>query len=420
MASKEKAKYKPGDKKVINGVEHRYTQGGHWRDDKSGKLWNDGKPGEPGGESNAPSTMGNQTYLESLDAISGGNIGAANKSLQEQVDKGWISAETANAQKERNMAGAQGGMLGEGLKDIAGGDAAIEKGFEGGAKIGASLFAPGSLGRVDESASADQIAIDARLKGLSEPNVDPLLQGSLDRANKNAEDAQTLNPELQNVLDLRKAALGGLSSDQLLATKEMAQAGMNQSLTSAVRALRVGQGGQGPRGAASNIGTIPLTSQYANSQADLSRQLILDDWKSKQDALGAYSGDAKDIIGGFETNKLQTNQAASNAATNAINDRSTRFNNYVNYNTALRNDLYSRQLQNLNTVAAEKSGQASAIFGGGSFAAQQAGEVKSFELANKNLELQKDIFKNNYSGGGGGGEEDSSTSPGSGDEDTFG
>ena len=187
---------------------------------------------------------------------------------------------------------------------MAGGDEAIEKGFQGGAKIGAALFAPGSLGRVSETATEDQTAIDARLKGLSEPNVDPLLQGSLDRANKAAEDAQTLDPELQNVLNLRKAALGGLSSTELLATKEMAQQSMNQSLTSAVRALRVGQGGQGPRGAAANIGTIPLTSQYANSQADLSRQLILDDWKSKQDALGAYSGDAKDIIGGFQTNKL--------------------------------------------------------------------------------------------------------------------
>lgn len=408
-------------KKTVNGVEYRYTQGGHWKDDKTGKLWNDGKPGdiEAASASAASSSVGNQSYLEALDTIGGGNVAAANKSLDQQVKDGWISAETAYAQQQKNMEGAQGGLLGEGLKDMAGGDEAIEKGFQGGAKIGAALFAPGSLGRVSETATEDQTAIDARLKGLSEPNVDPLLQGSLDRANKAAEDAQTLDPELQNVLNLRKAALGGLSSTELLATKEMAQQSMNQSLTSAVRALRVGQGGQGPRGAAANIGTIPLTSQYANSQADLSRQLILDDWKSKQDALGAYSGDAKDIIGGFQTNKLQANQAASNVATNVVNDRSTRFNNYVNYNTALRNDLYSRQLQNLNTIAAEKSGQASAIFGGGSFAAQQQGEVKSFELANKNLDLQKDIFKNNYGGGGGGGEEET-TSPGGGDDDAFG
>lgn len=415
---KEKGKHKPGDKMVIDGVEHRYTQGGHWKDDKTGKLWNNGKPGTPTPTSNAPSTVGNQTYLESLDALSGGNVGAANKSLQDQVNKGWISSETAYAQSQKNLAGAQGGLLGEGLKDMAGGDPVLEKGFEGGAKIGASLFAPGSLGRVDESASADQTAIDLRLKGLSEPNVDPLLQGSLDRANKTAEDAQTLNPELQNVLNLRKAALGGLSSDQLLATKEMAQQGMNQSLTSAVRALRVGQGGGGPRGAAANIGAIPLTAQYANSQADLSRKLILDDYESKRQALDSYSGDARNIIGGFEQNRIAANTASQNAATTAITDRSSRFNNYINYNTALRNDLYSRQLQNLNTVAAEKSGQAAAIFGGGAFAAEQEGQKKSFELAKEGLDVQRDIFKNQSGGGGGGGGEE--TGPGQGDDDVFG
>lgn len=418
--AKDKGKHKPGDKLVINGVEHRYTQGGHWRDDKTGKLWNDGKPGDPTASSNAPeSTLGNQTYLESLDAIGGGGASAAKSNLQDQVAKGWIAQEQADAQHAINLKKTADGGLAQGLKDIAGGDAAIEKGFEGGAKIGAALFAPGSLGRVSEEASEDQLAIDARLKGLADPNVDPLLQKAIDRTEKTADDFQTLDPNLQQVLDLRKAALGGLNSEQLLATKEMAQQSMNQSLTSAVRALRVGQGGGGPRGAAANIGTIPLTSQYATSQADLSRKLILDQYKAQADARDAFAADSKDIIGGFQANRLSANQAANNAAITAINDRSNRFNNYINYNTALRNDLYGRQLQNLNTVAAEKSGQASSIFGGGAFAAQQQGEQKSFELAEKNLEIQKDIFKNQM-GGGGGGDEEEHTSPGQGDDDVFG
>lgn len=415
--------HKAGDTIVSGGVTYRYTKGGHWRDDKTDKLWNNGGGGDPVADAAGGSSLGNSNYSTALNTLGGGHLGSDIASLDEQLRRGDISQEAHDAevwnQKTKQGTGTGGTMLSEGLKDIAGGDAAIEKGFEGGAKIGASLFGEGSLGRVDENASSDQLDIQGRLKDLSGPNVDPLLQGSLDRANKTADDAQTINPELQNVLDLRKSALGGLDATQLLATKEMAQSGFNQSLTSAVRALRIGQGSNGPSGPASNIGTIPLTAQYANSQADLSRKLILDQYNAQKEARDSYSSDARDIVGGFQSNRLAANKAAGDAATGALADRTSRFNNYINYNTALRQDLYARRLQNLNTIQAEKSGQAAALFGGGSFAAQQEGEKKSFDLAEKNLDLQKDIFNSGAGGDEGGGEEET-TSPGHGDSDTFG
>lgn len=408
-----------------DGITYRYTTGGHWRDDKTGKLYNNGS-GDP-----TPSTpqdsLGNDNYLSALDAISGGSYGSDIKKVQAQVSDDpakiargeAISQGQADAEISRlkGLATKNSSNLSQGLSDLAGGDAGIEKGFKGGAELANTLFAPGSLGRVDETASQDQLDIQSRLKDLSGPNVDPILQASLDRAEKTADAAQTLSPELQNVLDIRKSALSGLSSDQLLATKELAQSGYDQSLTSAVRALRVGQGGNGPRGAASNIGTIPLTAQYAQSQADLSRKLILDQYNAQTEARNAYATDAENIIGGFEKNRIDANTAAQSAEQGVIQDRTSRFNNYVNYNTALRNDLYGRRLQNLNTIAAEKSGQAATIFGGGSFAAAQEGQQQQFELGKENLALQKDIYKSSQSSGGGG---DDTTSPGDGNEDTFG
>lgn len=371
------------------------------------------------------STPGSPAYLEALDSIQGGKMATLKSNLQDQVSKGWITQAAADAEYSKQLEGTRGKGLDSGLKSMAGGDGAIEKGFQGGAEIANALFAPGSLGRVSETASADQNAIDARLKGLSEPDVDPTLRGFLDRANATATSAQTLDPELQNVLNTRKSALGGLSSSELLATKEMAQAGFNQSLGSAVRALRIGQGGSGPGGRASNIAAMPLTAQYANSQADLQRKLVLDQYKAQTDARDAYSRDAQGIIGGFQANQIAANNAAGAAASTVLNDRTTRFNNYIQYNTGLRNDLYNRQLQNLNAIAAEKSGQSAAIFGGGAFAAQQQGADQSFELGKQNLDLQNKIYSRNNSGGGSsGGSQNSpggsSTAVGEGDSDVFG
>lgn len=413
--------HKQGDKITSGGKTYTYTKGGHWRGD-DGKLFNNGGSGDPTPDA-AGNSLGNSAYNTSLNTLTGGHLGSDIASLDAQLARGDISqgahdAEVAH-QTGLQTTGTGSSQLDKGLTDLAGGDEKILAGLKGGAEIGSSLFAPGSLGRVDEKASGDQLDIQQHLKDLSGPNVDPLLQPGLDRAEKTANDAQVLSPEMQNVLDVRKAALGGLNTEQLTATKELAQSGFDQSLTSAVRALRVGQGGAGPRGAASNIATLPLTAQFANSQADLSRKLILDQYSAQKDARDAYSTDAQNITNSFNTNRISANTAAGAAETGALADRTSRFNNYVNYNTALRQDLYSRQLQNLNAIAAEKSGQAASLFGGGSFAAQQEGSQQQFELGKENLDLQKEIFKSQSSGGEGGGGGDT-TSPGNGNEDTFG
>lgn len=391
MAKSTEKKPKPGDKITSGGKTYTATQGGHWRGD-DGKLFGNGK-GTPVADGGAATTPG------------GANPGAYQDAL-------------------KAIGGDSSGMLDSGLTALAGGDKAILGGLQGGAQIGASLFAPGALGRVSETASAEQSDILQNLKDKGNWNqADTALQPSIDRAEANARDASTMTPEQRKILELREGALGGLNSEQLLATKEQAQSGFNQSLTSAVRALRVGQGGTGPSGAAGNIAAMPLTAQYANSQAGLQRQLILDQYNAQTSARDAYSNDAKDITNSVQANRIATNTQAAGLAKDAIADRASRYNNYVSYDTQLRQDLLGRQLQNLNTIAAEKSGQSAAIFGGGSFASQQQGQQQSFELGKQNLDLQKDIFntqKNAGSGGGGGGGGGSSSSVGSGDSDVFG
>lgn len=395
MATKDKAKGtakpKPGDKITSGGKTYTATQGGHWRGE-DGKLFDNGKssPTADAGAGAAGTPPANPgAYQNALNAIGGANSD----------------------------------MLGSGLKDLANGDAAIEKGLAGGAQIGASLFAPGSLGRVSQTASGEQTDILQNLKDKANWNqADTALQPSINRAESAANSAQSFTPEQNRILALRESALGGLNNEQLTATKEQAQAGFNQSLTSGVRALRVGQGGSGPSGAAANIAATPLTAQFANSQAGLQRQLIMDQFNAQNQARDAYSSDAQNITNSFQANRLATNTQASGLAKDAIADRASRYNNFVSYDTQLRQDLLGREMQNLNSIAAEKSGQSAAIFGGGSFASQQQGQQQSFELGKQNLDLQKDIFntqKNAGSGGGGGGG-GSSSSPGDGNSDVFG
>lgn len=385
--AKSTSSHKPGDTITSGGMKYTYTSGGHWRG-TDGKLFGNGKgtPGEDAGAAAGPG--GASTYKDALSQIAGSNAGT----------------------------------LQAGITDLANGDKGITQGLQGGAEIGASLFAPGSLGRVSETPSDTQSTILQNLADKGNWNApDTAIQPSIDRAEKTAQDAQTLSPEQQNVLELRKAALGGLNSQQMTAAQEQAQSGFNQSLTSGIRALRVGQAGTGPHGAASNIAATPLTAQYASSQAGLARQLINDQFNAQNTALNNYASDARGITDSFNSNRIAANTAAGNAQQAGINDRASRYNNYVNYATGLSADLYSRQLQNLNTIAAEKSGQAAALFGGGSFAAQQEGQKQTFELGKQNLDLQKQIYGNSKaSSGGGGGGSGKASSPGDGNSDVFG
>lgn len=412
------------------------------------------------------------------------------------------------------------------INSLAGNDSKVAAGLLGGAQLGSTMYAPGSMGRVDESMSPEMQEIFNRYKAesylggnqqsedttrglelqrqaaenasLSNPQVqaalgylsqaagdsslsNPAIKAALDRADATAASTSTMNSNLSSILDerrkqyrhsgeidpmvqelinLRKSGLEGLSSAEMTAAREQGQSELNRSMGTALRNLKISQLGGGPRGQSSMIGAVPIVSNFANAQQGLERKLILDNYDAKQNALGAYSdliqdvdknryarqqqtldslsGDTSNFNNDFIKNRLAAQQAADasrqgymglqqsgagnfasglnaanqNAANTAgtygnnaadvykfnINDRESRFNNFINFYGNMRTDLYNRQLENLNRLLAEKSGMSTSILGGGAFASEQAGRSENFELGKENLKLQQSMF-----GGRGGG-----------------
>ena len=416
--------------------------------------------------------------------------------------------------------------------------------------MGAQLYAPGSLGRVDETMDSEmrsildryrtesalggtqqsedatrglqlqreaaegaslsnsrvQAALDFLSRAASDSSLsNPAIANALDRADATARDASVMNPALtsilaerqkqydmagqidpmvQELINLRKAGLEGLNSQEMTAAREEGEMGLNRSLGTALRTLRTSQLGGGPRGGASMIGALPIVSNFANEQGALERKLILDNYGAKQTALGNYSdliqsvdqnryarqqqtldslsGDTSGFYNDLMRNRLAAQQAAdatrqgymglqqsgagafasgvnaananaTNAAstygTNATDlykfnttDRETRFNNYVNFYGNMRTDLYNRQLENLNRMLAETSGMSTSILGGGAFAGEQAGRAENFELGKENLKLQQSMFggRGGSSSNWGTGNRGSSSSAGTTNADSFG
>lgn len=351
------------------------------------------------------------------------------------------------------------------LNNLANGDKAVGRGLAGGAELGSLLgYTSGGLGRVDESFDPAMQELYNRVKAESflgghqqsdevtnalsnmqatsnrAQQFDPTLSSILEQRNQQYQQAGQVDPMIQELIQLRKNNLGGYSTPEMVAMQEQAQSGLNQSLDTGLRALRMGQAAGGPRGAASNIGAVPLTAQFANAQQNLQRQLILDNYNAKQVALdkyggliqdvdknkfdrqqqtlNSYSNDANQFNNDFINNQVVANNSFSTAAQNAnqfaIKDRADRLNNFINFTGNLRNDLYNRHLENLNRIAAEKSGFLTTTLGGGAFAGEQQGRRDAYDLGLKNIDAQKALFE-----GGGGTEWSSGNSGGGSGSDSF-
>ena len=295
--------------------------------------------------------------------------------------------------------------------------------------------------------------------------MDPRLTSILDARRNEYNNSQNMDPLVNELLGLRREGLQGLNSQEMLAAREQGQSELNRGMQTANRSLmQSGLANNGPRGNARGIGALPTQQAFANAQGDMERKLILDNYSAKQEGLnqfgglvqdidnnkfargqqtlGAYSQDASNFNQNMIGNQLNANNAynqayqgfnqnAQNAASGLqagvnsasqmatqsaqayasgannvnqfnIQDRTNRLNNFVNYQGNLRTDLYNRNLENLNRIAAEKAGMASSIFSGGAFKSSQIGQQQSFDLASQNLQLQKDIWGSGGSRGGSG------------------
>jgi len=244
------------------------------------------------------------------------------------------------------------------IDKLAGKDSELKQGLLGGLDLGKAMYGEGSLGRSDETVSPELTDIQNTLKAkASETGYDPLVQ---------------------EALNLRRASLSGMSPEAMLAAREQGQAGINRSLSSGIRTL--GNAVGGPRGNAFGIQALPILAQAAQSQAGLERGLTMDNENLKQKNLDSFTSEA------------------GRAAEFNITSRRNQYNDYVNFSTGLRSDLYSRHLDNLNRIAMEKSGMQSSIFGGGAFKSEQLGREAADKLAQENLDFQKSMWKSGNSG----------------------
>lgn len=154
----------------------------------------------------------------------------------------------------------------------------------GGASIAAAQGAGGGQGaggvtRVSQSFASENLAKDIA-KGQEVLGKD-FQEGSLGRIDANR------SADMNQVVEARKAGLGGLSAEENQALRERASQGIDRGTQTAVRNLRGIQAASGVRGAsaASQVGRQLSAGQSAKAAAE--RDLLIANVDRKQQAVGA-------------------------------------------------------------------------------------------------------------------------------------
>lgn len=271
------------------------------------------------------------------------------------------------------------------LKNLAGGDEDIFKGFKAGSTLASSFFAPGGLGRVSEEADPYMIGNIGQFQdafnraGTRTTEATARLQGLQDLFTR----AQQLTPEEQDIIARRRANLSGLSQEEEQYLKDSGQIGLNRSLQTSLRAIR--SRFPGATGASSTIAARPTVATFADSTRQLLRDVGQEKISRSREALDAYDTSVGGINNSLFSRSAATGRSAADAglaqdqfeAGNklALGDKLTTLQQQ------LRDDILKRQGFNLQQGASERAGQLGLIFGSGQFSAAQTGRRTSEDLA---------------------------------------
>lgn len=281
------------------------------------------------------------------------------------------------------------------LNQVAGKDKTLQAGFAGGQTLGNLYFNDGSMGRIDKqtydgtyvpdelkraSAAFEQ---NANTAGTASADMDASMKGLSDYAMT----AGNRTPEMQAMLDRRMAALGGLGTEEGTAIRENAQADMNTGLSTALRSLKGRY--PGATGAAGSLAAMPALGQFAGQSRGLARDMSTLDANMKRDALNGYSTDLQSVVNAENARKAAGwgayNTAAGNRDSMLATNKANAMNSWGNWTAGQDARNLGVNQWNLGQKNAETAGQLGMIWGGGNFAQGKQTADQAYDLGKKQI-----------------------------------
>ena len=251
------------------------------------------------------------------------------------------------------------------------------------------FYSDGSLGRINETLTPEEIAAQARAKQLADTvglqtdqikNIVNQQQGILTNA-------QNLSDIELEALGVARNALPGLDAPEMEALRSQARANINGSMQAGVRDLAKTQARNQVFGAAATAQRGLLQRQGIVENRNLERDLLVKNIDIKQAAQNAFTN----LVTNTEGNRAsRTNAASGQLANTVLNDESQRNTSSINATNVAGNlaatlgqRLSQLQQYNLGQKAAEKAGQVGSILGGIGTVTGQRGLVAGENFADK-------------------------------------
>lgn len=266
-----------------------------------------------------------------------------------------------------------------------------------GRKLADEFYSDGSLGRMEEALTPEELASLDQIKQFA-GTVGNQTQQTADLVNTQQgilQNAQELSPLEMEALGVSRDALQGLSAPQLEALRSQARANITGAFQSSARQLAKAQASNQVTGAAATAQNRLLGQDRVRETRNLERDLLVKDIDIK----AAARKDFTDLVSQTESSRAGRTNAASGQLSNTIlgdeNNRNTAKNtanaNYAATSTTLGDRLRQLKEYNINQAAAEKAGQLGSIFGGIGTITDQRGLLAGEDFANKQFLESKDV-----------------------------
>lgn len=239
----------------------------------------------------------------------------------------------------------------------------LGSGTEGASALANQVYAPNTLGRIDENLS---------------PEVSDYLAQQRAMAAFYGPGGQQRSAEMQDYMARQKAGLEGYTAPEMTAMREQMGRANDAAYANQRAQAMQNQARSGVRGASANAQLMSLARAKAGQDSQLNQDLMIKNADEKQRRLSAYGQE----LGGLENNEFNRAQSAIGAYGQAAQNAS--------------NDRLGRQQFNLGQAEKEKAGYLGTLFGGVDLANQN-------KAANRSYKLQKGMLgvaRRNAGGGG--------------------
>ncbi len=239
-------------------------------------------------------------------------------------------------------------------------------GASGAANLGKEVFAPESLGRVEQ--------------GRAQETQD-LLNQQRALAAFYGPGGQQRSAEVQDLLARQKAGLEGYSAPEVTAMREQASREADRAYQANLRQLATQQARSGVRGASAAAQLANLGTARQKEAMQLEQDLMLQNIGEKSRRLSEYGQNLR----GVEDTEFNKGQQALGTYSQGLG-------------AAQQNEL-ARQQYNQGQLAAEKSGYLNTLYGGTDLYNQRRAADRNYKLGRQMTSIAKQQLRR---GGGGG------------------